>query len=66
MSQIHPSGNQPNEEEEGEEEEKVVKKKKAYRVDRGVGEEVRETSYNLLYQFILIDLYGKSSFSMKN
>ena len=27
---------------------------------------MRETSHNLLYEFILIDLYGKSSFSMKN
>ena len=43
----------------------MVKKKKADRVDRGVGEEVRETSHNLLYEFILIDLYGKLSFSMK-
>ena len=25
-----------------------------------------ETSHNLFYQFILIDLYGKSSFSIKN
>ena len=31
-----------------------------------MGEEVGETPHNLFYQFILIDLYGKSSFSMKN